>query len=116
MNTKELLHPGKIAFLLGTFSLIPQAYKVISTHDIDSFSLVFVILGLLSNGCWIMNSLYYTNDYAVAGNAACWVVFYIYIVYLVIMQRIGLMNKGESTNKDHIIKSKHLKSIFNVNA
>jgi len=113
MKKIDLLHPGTLAFLFGTGSLLPQFYKVFSTHDIDSFSLVFIALGFASNTCWILNGAFYTEDMAQVGSASMWVLFYVYLMYLVVMQRTGALPRGEAKDKHHIIKGAQLKTVFN---
>ena len=109
---KNLLHPGKIAFILGTASLVPQVYKTVKTKDVDSYSLVFVILGLLSNSCWVLNGLFYTNDMPNVLNSLSWVLFYIYLVYLIVGQRLEVFVRGEARDIDNFIRKHHLKEIF----
>tara|TARA_B100000900_G_scaffold416175_1_gene449734 strand:+ start:4184 stop:4528 length:345 start_codon:yes stop_codon:yes gene_type:complete len=108
----NLLHPGKIAFLLGIVSLVPQVYKTFKTKDIDSYSLVFAILGLLSNACWILNGLFYTNDMPIVLSGLSWVLFYMYLVYLIVGQRLEVFVRGEARDIDHFIRKHHLKDIF----
>ena len=111
-NIMKNIHPGKLAFFFSVASLLPQLYKVFETNDIDSFSLVYLALSLVSNICWILNGVFYTDDMAQAFASLGWVLYLIYIIYLVVMQRIGTHPPGEAKEKHHIIKGAHLKTIF----
>lgn len=85
---------------MGIASLVPQVYKTVKTKDVDSYSLVFVVLGLLSNSCWVLNGLFYTNDIPVVLNSLNWVIFYIYLIYLIIGQRVRAFVRGEERDVD----------------
>lgn len=85
---------------MGIASLVPQVYKTVKTKDVDSYSLVFVVLGLLSNSCWVLNGLFYTNDIPVVLNSLNWVIFYIYLIYLIIGQRVRAFVRGEARDVD----------------
>lgn len=111
---KNLLHPGKIAFIFGIASLMPQVYKTVKTKDVDSYSLIFVIFGLLANSCWILNGFYYTNDIPFIINSLIWALFYMYLVYLIVGQRLEIFIRGEAREIDNLIRKHHLKDFFSV--
>lgn len=83
------IKPGYIAFILSLIALVPQFYKLVVTHDIGSFSLIFVILGITSQILWICQGLFITNDKSQIINAISFGAFYSYILYLYISQKFS---------------------------
>lgn len=80
--------PGYLAFFVSLTALVPQFYKIIITHDISSFSLIFIGLGILSQILWISQGAFVSNDKAVIINGCVWGTFYSYILYLYISQKV----------------------------
>ena len=80
--------PGYIAFFLGLFAIVPQFYKLVITHDIGSFSLLFIILSISAQILWVCQGLFVTKDISQSLQAGIVVLFYSYILYLYISQKI----------------------------
>ena len=80
--------PGYIAFFISLIALVPQFYKILITHDISSFSLIFIILSILTQILWVCQGLFVTKDRSQALQALIVVLFYSYILYLYISQKI----------------------------
>ena len=87
MNIQKIT-PGYIAFFLGLFAIVPQFYKLVITHDIGSFSLIFIILSISSQILWVCQGLFVTKDRSQFLQATIVVLFYSYILYLYISQKI----------------------------
>lgn len=87
MNISKIT-PGYIAFFISLIALVPQFYKVVITHDISSFSLIFIILGITSQILWICQGIFISKDKSQIMSAISFGVFYSYILYLYISQKI----------------------------
>lgn len=80
--------PGYVAFFVGLISLVPQLYKIFITHDIGSYSLVFIILTLVGQCLWMAQGVFISNDKAQIINSIVWISFYVYVLYLYISQKL----------------------------
>lgn len=92
--------PGYLAFFVSLTALVPQFYKIVITHDISSFSLIFIGLGILSQILWISQGAFVSNDKSVIINACAWGAFYIYILYLYIHQKITFTKKEKKDGNE----------------
>lgn len=89
-------------FFLSLTALVPQFYKLVITHDIGSFSLLFIILSISSQILWICQGLFITKDKSQIINAISFGTFYSFILYLYISQKILSPPTKEKTNGNKV--------------
>ena len=102
----------KLAFILGFLALVPQYYQIIKTEDINSFSLISVILSVSSFCVWTYVNIKHNNDIYHILDSLVNLSFYLVIMIFMVLQRSGHRKKGIARDEDRWIKEKIIKKLF----
>ena len=106
------LTPGIIGMIAGLIGIIPQFRKVITTHDVNSYSLSFTLLCIISSISWISHGIFFANDVWLVISSLPIIVFYSYVTYLIIQQRLGIMRQKYNNKYHNIISKETIKDII----